>query len=204
MPSTQALPVSVAVQPSVVQRSQALDQDEYPALGAVITREEQRRIDEEGRERLRLQREREEAERVRLAALAAERANLQGRGPWWTLLGFTQEEGGANIKINYLANVEGTRVHASIVKADVPADIDFPDATTNTLTSTILGGNSFHVTMEVAAAGRADNPRYYKNGDTNAAYDGSSQAIRDGMRTALTNEWDRVKAVVAEKKQAHA
>jgi len=60
------------------------------------------------------------------------------------------------------------------------------------------------VTMELAEAGSVNNPRYYKDATSNAAYGLLSAADRATMRTRLTDEWDAVAAVALQKKQAHS
>jgi hypothetical protein len=163
------------VRPLVIQRAldKVLDEipdDPFPELGTKISSALAKKIKSKGLEEKEQAREiekkAEQAELVRLAEIK----KLSRREGWWELLYLNDVTKPAmRIRKNY-GTVETKSVHVTVIKANTTVEVDFRNDSAATIVDKVLGTanvrDTVHTTMELNGADHADNPRYFRNGDS--------------------------------------
>lgn len=159
------MPGSLCVR-GIIQRS-LFSAADFPPLGASVDNERSERIRQENLASVRLQRERDERERIAREARQDEIASLDRRETWWGLLHLTGGDATKRIRSGY-SSIGGKAVHITVIKANT-TNPNFRSDTVAEIVDKILGANnvldSVHATLEQHGQDNAANPRYFRNGD---------------------------------------
>jgi hypothetical protein len=165
------------VRPQVIQRAS----DDFPPLGAALTKEKQKEIKEQSRAALELSKAKAAKEKEQEESRLIEIERLGTREEWWRLLYL--DEGTAYMKVrNNYGKVGGVNVHVSVYKGKT-TNVNFKSDSVAAIVDKIIGGaddkDTVHTTLELYGKDDVSNPRYFRNGDSPNCTEDQKTALQD-------------------------